>query len=155
MASRHTRGARSPYTAPVPPLPITPTLCLPEDELAWSFVRASGPGGQNVNKVATQVELRWSVTRSRALRPSDREWLLRRLAAQLTLEGELIVTSSLTRSQARNRQDAGEKLATLVREALVRPKRRRATRPGRGAVERRLTEKKKQGERKRQRQSHE
>ena len=135
------------------PVIVTPRLTLPDDELVEAFARSSGPGGQHVNKVETQVELRWSLLRSRAVAEADRIWLRQRLASQLTLEGDIIVTSSLTRSQTRNREDARNKLAALLRAALVRPKRRRATRPSRGSVERRLTEKKQRGEKKRTRQS--
>lgn len=135
------------------PLFVTPRLILSDDELIEAFARSSGPGGQHVNKVETQVELRWSLRRSRAVEESDRLWLQQRLASQLTSEGEVIVTSSLTRSQTRNREDARNKLAALLSAALVRPKRRRATRPSRGSVERRLTAKKQRGEKKRTRQS--
>lgn len=133
---------------------VTPALTIPDDELKVAFARSSGPGGQNVNKVETQVELRWALAASRALTDADKAWLMSRLATRLTSTGELLVTSSLTRSQLQNRQDAAEKLANLVRLALVRPKRRRKTRPSRGSVERRLTEKKQQSDRKRARRGH-
>ncbi len=132
---------------------MTPQLTLPDDELRVSFCRSGGPGGQNVNKVETQVELRWNLFQSRAPYDRDRAWLKERLANQLTLDGDLIITSSLTRSQLKNREDAAAKLVAVLRAALLRPKRRRPTRPGRGAVERRLTEKKQRSERKRNRQS--
>jgi len=121
-------------------------LVIPEDELELRFARAGGPGGQNVNKRSTQVEVRWRPATSRALRGDDRAWLLARLGGRLTADGELVVTSTLTRQQARNREDALAKLAGIVAAALVRPRRRRATRPGRGAVERRLGAKKRRSQ---------
>lgn len=130
-------------------LRVGPTLTIPPDELRMAFSRSSGPGGQNVNKVESRVELRWNVAESAALSERDRSWLLERLAAQLTTTGELIVTSERHRTQARNRADALEKLASTLRDALVRPKRRRPTRPGKRAVQRRLDEKKQRGELKR------
>lgn len=130
---------------------ITPTLTIPDDELQVSFARSSGPGGQNVNKVETQVELRWSLTQSRVLAEVDKAWLVQRLSTRLTSAGELLVTSSLTRSQLQNRLDAAEKMANVIRVALVRPKRRRKTRPSRGSVERRLSEKKRHADTKRSR----
>ena len=119
---------------------------IPGDELAESFSRSAGPGGQNVNKVASKVELRWNPRTSRALGAADRAWLLERLAGRITSSGDLVVRSSRTRDQVRNRADARERLAELLRAALVRPRRRVATRPGRGAVERRLTGKKRRGQ---------
>ena len=130
---------------------ITPSLSIPDDEIQVAFCRSSGPGGQNVNKVETQVELRWPLARSRALNEDDRAWLMQRLATKLTSSGELLVTSSLTRSQLQNRLDAAEKLANIIRVALVRPKRRRKTRPSRGSVERRLSAKKRNSDTKRSR----
>lgn len=123
-------------------LRVTRAIAIPGDELAESFSRAAGPGGQNVNKVASKVELRWRPGASRALGEADRAWLLERLAGRITSSGDLVVRSSRTRDQARNRADARERLAELVRAALVRPRKRVATRPGRGAIERRLAGKK-------------
>ncbi len=130
---------------------VSERLVIPDGEISESFVRASGPGGQNVNKVATKVELRWKPGESGALDPDRRAALVRRLEGRLTTAGELIVTSSLTRDQSRNREDAMEKLAALVRAAMTRPKRRRPTRPSRGARERRLAEKKRRSARKKER----
>ncbi|MDD9946740.1 MAG: alternative ribosome rescue aminoacyl-tRNA hydrolase ArfB [Myxococcales bacterium] len=130
---------------------IGPTLTIPAAELVVRFSRARGPGGQNVNKVESRVELRWAPGTSAALAPGDRRWLVSRLAPQLTATGDLVVTSERYRTQARNRSDAAEKLAALVRAALVRPKARRATRPTRGSVRRRLEAKRKRGEVKRSR----
>jgi ribosome-associated protein len=114
-------------------------------------MRSGGPGGQNVNKVASKVQLRWRPATSAAFSDADREWVISRLASKLTTDGELIVSSGLTRDQGRNRLDAEGKLANLVRAALVRPKTRRATRPSAAAKARRLDEKKARGEKKRRR----
>ncbi len=123
-------------------LRIGPRLTIPGEELRVAFARSGGPGGQKVNKAETKVELRWNPGESGALSDADRRWLLTRLAAKLSTDGDLIVTSERTRTQAQNRTDARDKLAELVRQALVRPKRRRPTKPSRGAVERRLKDKK-------------
>lgn len=132
-------------------LRVTHGLAIPAAELSESFTRSAGPGGQNVNKVSTKVELRWNPASSAALTERDRTWLLERLASRLTTEGDLIVRSSRTRDQSRNRADARLQLAELVRAALRRPRRRVATRPTRGAVERRITGKKRRGQLKRAR----
>jgi ribosome-associated protein len=127
-------------------LRVTRAILIPGDELAESFSRSAGPGGQNVNKVASKVELRWNPSASRALGEADRAWLLERLADRITGSGDLVIRSSRTRDQVRNRADARTRLAELVRAALVRPRRRVATRPGRGAVERRISGKKRRGQ---------
>ncbi len=119
---------------------ITDSVSLDEDELQWSFMRASGPGGQNVNKVSTAVELRYDV--SRAFLPDDLKQRLKGLAGrQLTDAGILIITAQETRSQERNREVALEKLVDLLRRAAVRPKRRIATKPTRASKTRRLESK--------------
>ncbi|MDH5673361.1 MAG: alternative ribosome rescue aminoacyl-tRNA hydrolase ArfB [Myxococcales bacterium] len=123
-------------------LRVGPQLTIPGDELRVAFARSGGPGGQKVNRSETKVELRWNLRDSRAPNEADHRWLMKRLGARLSADGDLIVTSERTRNQAQNRADALEKLADLVREALVRPKRRRPTRPGRGAIERRISDKK-------------
>ena len=117
---------------------VTPRLTIPAGELAIAFARAGGPGGQNVNKVNTKVELRWNPTTSAALRGDDRAWLLHQLGSRLTTDGTLIVTSTLTRDQLQNREDAMSKLVLIVRTALFRPKPRRATRPTRASKRRRV-----------------
>ncbi len=134
-------------------LTVNDRLIIPGAELRVSFARSSGPGGQNVNKVETKVELRWSPAESGALTARDREWLLKRLATRLTGAGDLLVTSSRTRDQGRNRADARDKLAMTLRHALERPKLRKRTRPGRGAVERRIREKKRRSRTKQDRRS--
>ena len=119
-------------------LRITDAITIQDWELTESFIRASGPGGQNVNKVATAVKLRFEAARSPSL-PADAKARLRRLAGRRwTKEGAVLVTSDKHRPQAMNREDAREKLADLVARALERPKRRIPTKPSRGAKERRL-----------------
>ena len=132
---------------------VSDRIVIPDHELDVSFVRSSGPGGQNVNKVASKVQLRWRPSASAAFSAVDRDWVVSRLASKLTTDGELIVSSGLTRDQGRNRTDAEGKLAELVRAALVRPKKRRATRPSAAAKARRLDEKKARGEKKKRRRA--
>ncbi|MDX2093287.1 MAG: alternative ribosome rescue aminoacyl-tRNA hydrolase ArfB [Kofleriaceae bacterium] len=131
---------------------ITPWLTIPASELSISFARSGGSGGQNVNKVSSKVDLRWNVQTSEVLREDDRAWLLQRLRSKLTSDGTLIVTSTLTRDQIKNRDDAESKLALIVRAALDRPKPRKPTKVSKGAKRRRIADKRHQGEIKRQRQ---
>ena len=124
---------------------ITDSLSIDEDEIVWSFSRASGPGGQNVNKVSTAAELRFDV--GKAFLPEDLKQRLRPLAGrQLTLDGILVITAQETRSQERNREMALQKLIELLRKAAHRPKRRIATRPTRASKTRRLDSKSKRGQ---------
>lgn len=132
------------------PLRVTSRLSLPEEELELSFARSGGPGGQNVNKVATKVVLRFSVPDSRVLSERQRARLLER-CPRLTGAGEVVIHASRYRDRERNIEDARERLATLVRGALAEPKRRKATRPTRASKERRLDAKRKRSETKRRR----
>jgi len=117
---------------------ITDAIAIEEREVEESFVRAAGPGGQNVNKVATAVQLRFDVRRSPSL-PDDVRARLEQLAGRrLTQEGVLIITAQRYRTQERNRQDALDRLVALVRQAVVRPAPRRPTRPTASARRRRL-----------------
>jgi len=121
---------------------VTPSISIAERELEEHFIRAPGPGGQNVNKLASAVELRFDVRRSPSL-PDDVRARLERLAgSRLTRDGVLVIDAHRHRTQARNRQDARERLVDLIRRAAVAPRPRRATKPTAGARERRLESKK-------------
>lgn len=130
-------------------LDITPTLAIPDDELVERFVRASGAGGQNVNKVATAVELRFDVARSPSLPEPLRERLLARRDRRLTDEGVLVIDAQRFRTQDRNRQDARERLAAFIAAAMHVPRPRIATKPSRAAKARRLDAKRERSEVKR------
>ena len=126
-------------------LEISPTLAIPDDELVERFVRSSGPGGQNVNKVATAVELRFDIAQSPSLPEPVRARLLARRDRRLTDEGVLVINAQRFRTQERNREDAKERLAAFVAAGLVAPKPRIATRPSRASKERRLGAKRERG----------
>jgi ribosome-associated protein len=129
-------------------LVVTPRLTIPASELEMSFARSGGPGGQNVNKVSSKVDLRWNPITSTALTFDDRNLLLDKLKNRLTNDGYLIVTSSATRDQIKNRDDAMSKLVLIVKSALFREKPRKATKPSKGAKRRRLEDKRRQSEKK-------
>lgn len=122
----------------MPMIQVTPAIAIDEDELVEQFVRASGPGGQNVNKVSTAVELRFDVARSPNLPDAVRARLVRLAGRRLTLEGVLVLKADRYRSQDRNRADARERLIALIVEAATPPRPRIKTRPSRAAKERRL-----------------
>lgn len=127
-------------------LHVTDTLAIAEWELTESFTRAQGPGGQNVNKVSTAVELRFEAERSPHLTAAQKQRLKKLAGRKWTLDGALILRAEETRSQAQNREIARERLADLIRAALVAPKRRVATKPTLGSQRRRLQAKTVRGE---------
>jgi ribosome-associated protein len=133
-------------------LEITPALSLAPEELTFAYARSGGPGGQNVNKVSSKVILRWNPGRSAALPADVRARFLTQQRSKLTKEGDMLITSQKTRDQGRNTEDCLEKLRTLILRAVQPPKVRKATKPSRGSKERRLTDKKIQGQRKKERQ---
>jgi len=124
------------------PLAITPDLAIPDEEFEWKFIRSSGPGGQNVNKVASAVQLRFLLPQNVSLPVAVRN-RLRRLAGQrINDDGTILISARSERSQEQNRREALERLAGLIREALVEPKVRKKTRPTRASKERRIDTKK-------------
>ncbi|AHG91527.1 Class I peptide chain release factor [Gemmatirosa kalamazoonensis] len=142
-----------PLGAPDPgdALVVTPDVAIPRAELDAKATRAGGPGGQHVNTSSTRIELRWNVRTTRALDDARRDHVLARLAARLDADGNVRVVASEFRSQRQNREAAEARLADLVRRALHVPKKRKATKPSRAAKAKRLDEKRKHSEKKRQR----
>jgi ribosome-associated protein len=130
---------------------VAPGVVVPAAAIKMSVSRSSGPGGQNVNKVASKVELRVDLTYVEGLSAAALARLQHLAEPRTDAEGRLLVVSQLTRDQPRNLEDAREKVRTLVARALVKPKPRRPTRPSRGARERRLAGKRQRGERKQER----
>ena len=126
-------------------LEVTPEISIPEESLQERFVRASGPGGQNVNKVATAVELRFDIPAS-ALPVDVKARLIALAGSRLTSDGVLVIDSREHRTQAMNREAARARLIAIVEQATHRPKSRRATRPGKGQREQRLGEKRERSE---------
>jgi ribosome-associated protein len=132
-------------------IPVTPSIALDESEIHESFIRGSGPGGQNVNKVATAVQLRFDVRNSPSLPEGVRERMMRLAGKRLTGEGVLVITAQRHRTQERNREDALQRLLDLIRQATEVPKPRRPTKPTFGSKQRRLDSKTKRGDIKRTR----
>ncbi len=134
-------------------LRITPTLAIDDSEIAFEFVTASGPGGQNVNKVASAAQLRFDASSCAALSQAMRERLSRLAGRRMTKDGMIVIQAQRFRSQEQNRRDALDRLVALLAAAAVTPKPRRKTRPTRAAREQRLSEKRRQSERKRTRRA--
>ena len=132
-------------------LVISPNLVIDDAELQERFVRSSGPGGQNVNKVSTAVELRFDIKNSSCLPEPLRERLLARSDRRLTADGVFVISAQRFRTQERNRDDARERLAGVIQAAMHVPKKRLATKPSKGAKERRLTGKRERSDIKRTR----
>ena len=140
-------------TAPRNLLAVNESLSIPRTELDVRVSRSSGAGGQHVNKTSSRVEIFWNVLGSRALTDEQRSRLREKLASRLTTEGSIRVVASDMRSQSRNRELAEERLADLIRRALIVPRKRRATKPTRAAKEARLDSKKRHSTKKRDRRS--
>lgn len=137
------------------PLVVSEHIAIPDEELEWKFIRSSGPGGQNVNKVASAVQLRFLLSRNTSLPAAVRQ-RLRRLAGQKLIDdGSILFTARDERSQEQNRRAALERLARLVRAALIEPKIRKKTRPTRASKERRIESKRRRAGTKRQRSGRE
>jgi len=125
---------------------ITPTLSLDETEIQLEYIRASGPGGQNVNKVATSVQLRFDIPNSQAIEADVKERLTKLGGNRVTSNGILIIEAKRFRTQDQNRIDAIERLRNLIQKSLEKPKVRKATRPGVTAKAARMGDKKRRGE---------
>jgi ribosome-associated protein len=134
-----------------PPLRVNSRISVPRAELRFSFVRSSGPGGQNVNKVNSKVQLRWPVSHSNALPEDIRQRFVSRYVRRMNERGEIVLTSQRYRDRARNIEDCLAKLRDLILSVAAPPKRRRKTRPPRSVGENRLREKRATAEKKRRR----
>jgi ribosome-associated protein len=132
---------------------IAPGIAIPEGELHFTFARSGGPGGQNVNKVASKAVLHWDLSANTSLPPPVRERLAARQRRRLTTEGVLVVSSERFRDQGKNIEDCRDKVRGMVLEVLHPPRPRKATRPSRASKERRLQAKKRQARRKSLRRS--
>ena len=126
------------------PLPITPTFSIPDESISLRFIRSGGPGGQNVNKVASAVQLRFD-PRLCSLSPNAFARLKRLAGRRMTDEGEIVISAQQFRNQEQNKRDALDRLTEMLAQALIEPKVRRATKPSRASKERRLVSKSQRG----------
>jgi ribosome-associated protein len=124
---------------------ITPSIVIPDDELEWKFIRASGPGGQNVNKVSSAVQLRFLLPINSSIPIAARNRLRAQAGQKILDDGTILISARSERSQEQNRREALEKLAVLIQSALVEPKVRKKTRPSKASKERRIESKKRRG----------
>jgi ribosome-associated protein len=124
---------------------ISPAITIADDELEWRFIRSPGPGGQNVNKVATSVQLRFLLQNNTTIAAGPRQRLQRMAGQKLNTDGSILIVARSTRSQDQNRRDAAERLTEMIRAALIAPKTRKKTRPTRASQERRIESKKRRG----------
>jgi ribosome-associated protein len=127
------------------PLVIAPDVVIPDEEFEWKFIRSSGPGGQNVNKVSSAVQLRFLLPLNTSLPVAARNRLRRMAGQKLVDDGSILLTARSARSQEQNRREALERLAELVKGAMIEPKIRKKTRPSRASKERRIDSKKRRG----------
>jgi ribosome-associated protein len=133
------------------PIEITANIVIPDEELEWKFIRASGPGGQNVNKVSSAVQLRFLLPLNTSLPVAARNRLRAIAGQKLVDDGTILFSARSERSQEQNRRAASERLASLIRTAMIEPKIRKKTRPTKGSQERRIETKKRRGATKSQR----
>jgi ribosome-associated protein len=124
---------------------VTDSITIDESELTEDFVRSSGPGGQNVNKLATAVQLRFDARRSPSLSNDVALRLMKLAGSRLTKDGVIVITAQSHRTQERNRQDARDRLIAMIRQAAVAPRKRRPTKPSKASREKRLESKKRRG----------
>ncbi len=129
-------------------LQVTAAVGIPDDELEWSYARSGGPGGQNVNKVASKALLRWRMEPSPQVIPAVKDRIRALFPSRCTLEGDVLVVAQRYRDQERNRQDCLEKLGDMVRIALRPPTPRKVTKPSKGAKRRRVADKRRQSDKK-------